>query len=374
LKILFIQPYFSLLDFNSPKATYPTYLTRKNHQGEIIGYIRDRKKKQLLLREKNIRFHFIDAFSLSIPNLVKEFPYFISLDKVVEEIQPDIIHINNLPFFTTYQSIRLAKKMGIPNIVHVHGVMGKSNKILNVAQIFYIYTFGRYIFRNATSVICLTNSDAKEIHRFGCPFEKIRIIPNGVDVEKFRPHEEVIDDLIFWGGRFVPQKGLEYMIRALDIVVKKKSSVKLMMTGDGPLFVKMYNLSRQLRLEKNTVFKGCVPYSEISRLIGNASIYVLPSLKEGMPYALLEAMACGKPVVGSDIPGINDVITHGENGILVPPRNPEALADAIMLLLEDKSLRRKLGQNARQLMVEKYSWNTISEKIEKVYKEALNYF
>jgi glycosyltransferase involved in cell wall biosynthesis len=93
-------------------------------------------------------------------------------------------------------------------------------------------------------------------------------------------------------------------------------------------------------------------------------------LKEGMPLALLEAMSCGKAVVGSDISGINDIITHMENGLLVPPRDPEAIANAILTLLADKKLRTRLGQNARQRMVNRYSWNLISDKIEKVYAEA----
>jgi glycosyltransferase involved in cell wall biosynthesis len=216
----------------------------------------------------------------------------------------------------------------------------------------------------------LTESDAKEIQNCGCPSEKIRIIPNGVDVEKFKPCDEVINNVVFWGGRFIQTKGLEYLIKALYLVVKKEP-VKLIMAGDGPLFFKINNMVKHFGLERNVVFKSRVPHSEIPRLIGVASICALPSVKEGMPYVLLEAMSCGKSVIGSDISGINDVITHGKNGILVPPENPEALANAIILLLENKSLRTKLGQNARQLMVEKYSWDVITKKIEKAYYETI---
>jgi glycosyltransferase involved in cell wall biosynthesis len=349
----------------------PGNLDKKGHDVEVVSFFRDKKGTQLYLKETNIRFHFLDAFSISIPNLVKEFPYFISLVKVIEEIQPDIMHINNLPFLTTLQSTRLAKKMGIPSIVHVHGVMAKSNKLIDLAQSLYIRTLGQQIFNDATLVICLTRSDAYEIQRYMCPAEKIRIVPNGVDVETFKPYSSVMDNLLFWGGRFVFQKGLIYLIHAFANVVNSNPDIKLRMTGDGPLLSKIYAMVKSYGLENNVEFKGRVPRDELSKLIGESSIYLLPSLKEGMPYALLEAMACGKPVIGSDIPGINDVITHGKNGILVPPRNPEALANAILTILDDKGLRIKLGQNARQLMVEKYSWDTISEKIEKIYHEAI---
>jgi len=91
---------------------------------------------------------------------------------------------------------------------------------------------------------------------------------------------------------------------------------------------------------------------------------------EGMPYALLEAMACGRPVIASNIPGIKDVITNEENGILIPTRDPVALANAILRLMEDHSLRLRLGKNARQLMIENYDWRIIAEKMEKVYNEV----
>jgi glycosyltransferase involved in cell wall biosynthesis len=218
----------------------------------------------------------------------------------------------------------------------------------------------------------LTHSDAKEIQRFGCPPEKIRIIPNGVDTEKFKPCERTIENSIFWGGRFVQEKGLEYLVNALSLVVKEVPRVKLVMAGDGPLFSKIYEMVKHNGLEKNVSFKGRVAHDELPAFIGASSVCVLPSLREGMPYALLEAMSCGKAVVGSDIPGINDVITHGINGILVPPKDSKALADAIIWLLEDKEFRMKMGQNARQLMIEKYSWRNIAEKIDEIYYEAIN--
>jgi len=122
-------------------------------------------------------------------------------------------------------------------------------------------------------------------------------------------------------------------------------------------------------LDKSIYILGPLSREEIAEILSKASVFSFPSLKEGMPLSVLEAMASAVPVVGSNIPGINDVIIHGENGILVPPRNPEALANAIMLLLEDRSLRRKLGQNARKVITEKYNWSKVINDLEKVYEE-----
>lgn len=344
-------------------------MLRKGHDIYIVTFSRSKKG---VSHFQGAYWFFIEAISFSGKTFVQEFPFFIHFEDVIKQIKPDILHANNLPFLTSLQSVVIANKMQIPSVLHVHGVIGMRNKILDSAQYTFIRTVIRRAFHDATRVVCLTKSDALEVQKLGCPHEKIRIVPNGVDAEKFKPCEETVDNLIFWGGRFVPQKGLEHLIKALNLVAKEKPQVKLLLTGDGPLFSKIYCMAKNFGLEKNVIFKGRVARDELPALIGTASVCVLPSLKEGMPYALLEAMACGKAVVGSDISGINDVITHGVNGILVPPKNPKALADALIQLLEDKGLRRKLGWNARQLMVEKYSWQMIAEKIEKVYYEAIN--
>jgi len=267
--------------------------------------------------------------------------------------------------------MKLARKLGKKGIVHVHGVIGERGIVLNLAQRAYIRTIGHTIFQDATKVICLTIQDARKIYKCGCPAEKIRIVPNGVDIDKFRPMGGEVDGLILWGGRFVPQKGLEYLIKGMRILAKKNTAIKLAMTGEGPLLPKIRGMVKQYKLTENVVFMGLRPRREIPSIINKASIYVLPSLNEGMPYALLEAMACGKPVIGSDIPGISDVVTHGKNGLLVPAGNPEVLAAAVLTLLNDEDFRRRLGQKARQLMVEKYNWDIIIKKIEKVYYEAM---
>ena len=372
MKVLFVYPYCALppdliLDI------LPSYLAKRGYEIDILSHVRssDEKKLYARLKQKRIRPHFAEAVSFSIPGLVADFPFFLSLETMIKKLQPDVIHVNNLPFLTTFQSMRVARKLGKRGVVHVHGVIGERGSILNFAQRTYIHTIGHTVFKDTTKVICLTLHDAIKIRRYGCPAEKIRIIPNGVDVDKFRPEGDEVESLILWVGRFVQEKGLEYLIKGLHIVAKKQPAVKLAMTGDGPLLPKIQRIVKRYKLTENVIFLGLRSREEIPSIINKASIYALPSLNEGMPYALLEAMACGKPVVGSDIPGISDVITHGQNGLLIPPRNSEALANAILKLLDDGNLRRRLGRNARRLMVEKYSWNIITNKIEKVYYEAI---
>jgi glycosyltransferase involved in cell wall biosynthesis len=371
VSVLFIQPYISF--FGVISDTLPGQLARRGHDVVVMTYAREEGKTNLFSLEEEVHLEVVDALSISIPGLVTEFPYFLYLENRIKQIQPEFVHINNIAFLTTLQSVKIATKLHMKSIVHIHGVMGDRGRLSNLFQRLYIGAFGPYIFNKANELICLTIHDAETIERWGCPPEKIHVIPNGVDVDKFRPSGEEQPNLLLWCGRFIEQKGLKYLMEAFEIIVREKqhSQAKLALIGDGPLFPKIYELARKYRITDNIFFKGRLPRRRIPAIMNKASVYVLPSLREGMPYVLLEAMACGKAVVGSDIPGINDVITHMKNGILVPPRDSQSLAQAVLTLLDDEKLRRKIGQKARELMVEKYSWDKITSRIEKVYHETM---
>jgi glycosyltransferase involved in cell wall biosynthesis len=371
MNILFIQPYIAF--FGVISDTLPGQLAKRDHNVVVMTYVREKRKTNIFLREEKVCLELVDALSISIPNLVTEFPYFLYLKNRISRVRPEIIHVNNMAFLTTLQSVKIATKLHLKSIVHVHGVIGGRGHLSSLAQRLYIGSFGPYIFNEANRIICLTVHDAETIERWGCPPEKICIIPNGVDTNKFRPLGEEQPNLLLWCGRFIEQKGLKYLMEAFEIIAKEKqnSQAKLALTGNGPLFPKIYEMARKRKIIDNIIFMDHLPHTEIPTIMNKASIYVLPSLQEGMPYVLLEAMACGKAVVGSDIPGINDVITHMKNGILVPPRDSQSLAQAVTTLLDDESLRRKIGKRARKLMVEKYSWDKITAKIGKLYRETM---
>jgi len=316
--------------------------------------------------------HRLSGLNFCINGMVQEYPYLPRLPAKIATLRPDIVHAESHLFLTTVQAVRKARKLGLPSVVTVHGVFADRGVALNFAQCVYLRTFGLEVFRSAGRVICLTRGDVEEVVRFGCPLDKIRLIPNAVDTERFKPCKERDDNLVVWVGRFVPEKGLEYLIEAAKTVTEEVKDVQFLLVGYGPLKAKIMKLAYDRGLFSRSIrFKGPLSRDEVAKVLGKAAIFVFPSLKEGLPLSVLEAMACGKPVIGSDTSGISDVVTHGQNGLLISPRNPKALANAVLTLLNDKNLTRRLGKNARQLVAEKYSWNVITDKIEKVYYEMI---
>lgn len=336
----------------------------------IISWNNENKFQRISL-QKNLTLYFLRGWKIPFPpNVVN--PCVFGLNSLLHKLDSDVVHAHQLFKLTALSSALACKKTKVPLVVTIHGVIATSGYLIESLQRNYYRSVGRLISKVTSRIICLTESDAEQMMRLGCSPDKLRIVPNGIDCEMFKPDDECLDNVIVYSGRFVQQKGLNHLIEAMKIVVKDLPDTKLVMTGNGPLFPMMHDLVNKSGLSNNVLFKGMVPLDELVRTINSSSVFVLPSLMEGMPRSLLEAMACGKPVVGSDIPGINDVVTSGENGVLVSPQDPIALAESLSLLLTDKNLRRKLGQNARQLMLEKFSLDIIYTRTKEIYYEAIN--
>jgi len=372
MRILMVFPYVTYPDILF--ETYIKTISKKNHEIIIITKKNDNIIKYQIKNKykfNSIKLILIKCINFSFPYILYNFPIHLNVKSIINYIKPDIIHVNNLPFFSTVQYIHAAKKLNIPSIVHVHGVIGQKNILINYAQKIFLVVFSKIIFKETNLFICLTPKDAYEICKYGCDPNKIRVIPNGVDVKKFKPNNKIHTEYIYWGGRFVPEKGLKYLIEAIKLVKRTKSDIRLLMAGDGPLLPKIHKMINKYHLMDDVKFLGKMPLEKIPLLINSSSMCVLPSLKEGMPFALLEAMACGKPVIGSNISGIRDIINNGENGLLITPGDSKELASAILKLLEDKDLGQVLGRNARQLMIEKYSLNNIVNQIEQIYNELI---
>jgi len=234
--------------------------------------------------------------------------------------------------------------------------------------------------RRLDKIIFISSDIKRELIENQFPVERLVHISNSVDVDQFKPPEGPEDrnlKTICFVGRLEEQKGLEYLIKAMDIIKSKGNGVKLFIVGGGKLKTNLEELCKKLTLENLVVFVGIshdvLPYYQ------DASIFVLPSVSEGMPLSLLEAMSCGLPVIATLVGGNAEVlgsgaghkiVSHyhiGEYGILVNPRDVNGLAEALLRLLHDEGLSRQLGKRARDLIEEKFSQETIINEYINLY-------
>ena len=153
--------------------------------------------------------------------------------------------------------------------------------------------------------------------------------------------------------------------------IREKLKVHLIIAGDGPERHRLVKQAKTLKVDKHVTFLGLVPNETIASLLASCDIAVMPSLIEAPGLFLLEAMAVAKPVVATSVGGVLEVVRNGENGLIVPPRDPEALAERVEMLLRDKDLRKKIGEKARITIEKNFSLTHAAERFLEVYRSLL---
>ncbi len=204
------------------------------------------------------------------------------------------------------------------------------------------------------------------------------IIPNGVDLEHFSPDVSPIDEFcdgklnILFVGRLEKRKGLNYLLEAYKQVKQEIPNSRLIVVGPGTRLRSKYEKRVRRSNLQDVVFVGYTSYDELPRYYKTADIYCSPATgRESFGIVLLEAMAVGKPVVASNIEGYANVITHGVDGLLVPPKDTGMLARALISLMADKSLRQQMGARGIEKAKE-YSWEHIAHRVLSYYARLLN--
>ena len=313
---------------------------------------------------------------LQLPSLcVCEFIYSLVM---IKKIKPDIIHAHwSLP--QGLIGVIVKKILNIPCVTSIHGtdVYGLRSSIFKA--------FNRMIMRNSDA--CTANSQATaRIARQICGNGNIGVVPMGVDIDDFsKAHDvdslkkrfKVEGPVILFVGRLIDLKGIAYLIKAVPAVIQRFPAAKAFIIGSGPMKDELLTLVENLRLQKSIIFIDEMAQEDLVPFYSMADIFVLPSIvndsgeTEGLGVVLLEAMACGLPVIGSDVGGISDIIRNGETGLLVNQKDSQDLSNQIIKLLTDEGLRKKVVRNARNLIKTQFSWAVVAEHFIQIYRHAL---
>ncbi len=208
------------------------------------------------------------------------------------------------------------------------------------------------------------------------PLDKMITIYNGikiydnVNIDTGKKKEEfgiiANDKVITTVGRLAPQKGIEYLLYAVPILLESLPKTKFLIVGEGAERNKLENLARKLNISKNVIFTGL--RNDIKEILAVTDVFVLPSLFEGFPNVIMEAMLAGKPVVATEIPGIDELAVNGKTGFLVPPKDVNSLASAIIALLKNPKEGKKMGIKGRQRIEKYFSINETVRETEELYK------
>lgn len=290
----------------------------------------------------------------------------------------DIIHTHLPTPWSSDWSGLLTRMRRKPLILTYHNDIVAEGRTNHIAHL-YNHTGLKFLLKRAEKII-ITQENYLRTSPYLKGYEnKISVLPLGVSSEKFKPMElEKINNSIFFLSvldGFHKYKGLDHLLRALILVKEKIPDVKLIVGGDGNLRSYYQRLSDDLGLEENVEFLGHVPDDMLAKYYNGCEIFVLPSVssaQEGFGMVLLEAMACGKPVVSTRIVGVATDIMEIEGGIIIDPGNEVMLSDSILRLLRNRELAAQMGKNGRALVLEKYGWEGVARKVEGLYLEEIN--
>jgi glycosyltransferase involved in cell wall biosynthesis len=222
-------------------------------------------------------------------------------------------------------------------------------------------------------IITITNQ-TKNMYTKTFDEGRISIIPFGVDTEVFKPARSINrreECEILYAGSLYSLKGVPDLIQAIANVRKHGLKADLRIVGEGQQKEKLAALARALGIEEHVKFEGFVPYSNMPHYFQRSDIFCFPTLGEPFGKAIIEAMACGKPVITTNVGGSSEIIQDKVDGILVPPSNPEAIAQQITRLIDDRNETHMLGERARETAVNRFSWSTVAEKYHQLYSELL---
>lgn len=288
----------------------------------------------------------------------------------------DLLHIHS--------PLVLPPRTSLPILVTVHSPLkfniqatrlSAPGDILIRLQAPFSFQVESTLYRKARKLLAVSSHVVEELVNYGIDPSEVSIIGNGVDTSFFAPDETVSQQpqpYFLTVGRIAAGKGLEDLIEAGRLVVQRYPDIRFMIAGDGPLYTSLQRAIHNYRLDNNIILTGQIADRLLLRqYYQEALAYVHPSHYEGLPTALLEAMACGQIVIATAIKGHLDIVEHGKNGLLVPPRQPHALAEALVGVIEKSVPTKHLGQQARQTICERYAWPRIGERYLAEYRALL---
>ncbi|RLE94663.1 MAG: glycosyltransferase family 1 protein [Thermoprotei archaeon] len=334
-----------------------------------------------------VKVYRVNPFTLRSSNFITwvlNFNYLMltkAIDLSKKEGKPDIIHVHD--WLTAYTGITLKHVLKVPLIATIHSTeIGRRGGIWTEDQKI-IHDWEWRVTYEAWKVIVCSDYMMREVSRvFMLLPEKIIKIPNAIELEDIEtsspgsgfkekyalPHEKII----MFVGRLVYEKGLDLLIEAFNILVNKskRDDIKLVIAGDGPMREYLISMVYKYGLENKVYFTGRIDDNELFSLMKVSYVGVFPSRYEPFGIAVLEAMACGLPVIVPNYGGPNEVVEHGVEGFKVF-LNPCEIAERIAQLLDNVDLRNSMSVNARKKIRNLYTWDKIARFTLGIYRSVL---
>jgi len=319
------------------------------------------------------------GFRLGIPYAI---PQMSSLKTFLETLKAnDLIHVHGHPYLSSFLAAKIAKRYSKPLVLTQHNTFIEYNNLWDTVEKLNDLAIGKQVLKEADKIIVVSNATKNYVLSLGADPKKIRVLHNGVDLNRFKPLSGVKSEMrrklgiaqdasvVLTVRRLVYKNGIDTLVESAEIAVKKNPKLVFVVVGKGPDFEEVKEKIAQVGMQGNFRLTGFVSDEELPLYYNAADLFALPSKSgEGLPLVALEAMACGLPVIATNVGGTSEVMSD-DYGKLVPPNSPGALAEAILEFSREDLV--VLKKDLRAMMEQRYSWDKNVEKLDEIYEELI---
>ena len=351
-----------------------TVVTYKD--GDVPAYEND--KGVQVYRVENYMIHpnnFIDWIMQLNFNLIAK-----ASEIIQKEGKFDVIHAHDWLVANAAKALKNA--FDIPIVSTIHATEAGRNSGIHDDTQRYINDTEWLLTYESTEVIVNSNYMKNHVQGlFGLPFDKINVIPNGINLTNFNGIERDYDfrrqyamdneKIILYVGRLVYEKGVQHLISAMPKILENYHDAKLIIAGKGGMLDELKGQAEAMGLSNKVYFTGYLNSKQVQKMYKCADVAVFPSTYEPFGIVALEAMLAGVPTVVSDIGGLNEIVDHGVNGMKSYAGNCNSIADSVISLLYDKQLAANVSKKAKQKVKEEFNWNKIAQDTHYIYEQAI---
>lgn len=299
---------------------------------------------------------------------------------IVKEGKFDVIHAHD--WLVAYAAKSLKEAHNIPIVSTIHATENGRNSGIHDETQRYINDTEWMLTYESTEVIVNSNYMKGDLQRiFGLPFEKINVVPNGINLTNFSGIERDYDfrrqfamdneKIILYVGRLVYEKGIQNLIGAMPKILNNYNDAKLVICGKGGMMEELKQEAKNLGIENKVYFAGYCDSKKVQKMYKCADIAVFPSTYEPFGIVALEAMLAGVPTVVSDVGGLDEIVTHGVDGMKSYAGNANSIADSVTALLYDHQLATNVSKKAKQKVKDQFNWEKIAQDTHFTYEKAI---
>ena len=360
-------------------------LIKDGHEVTVVTY-RDNADVPEYENDKGVNVYRVDNYMIHPNNFIDWIMQlnFNMLSKATEIINKeggfDVIHAHD--WLVTYAAKSLKNAYDIPIVATIHATEAGRNSGIHDETQRYINDTEWLLTYEATEVIVNSNYMKNEIQRlFGLPFDKINVIPNGINLSNFTGIERDYDfrrqyamdneKIILYVGRLVYEKGVQHLIAAMPKILSNYNDAKLIIAGRGGMMEELRAEASNLGLNDKIYFTGYLNSKQVQKMYKCADVAVFPSTYEPFGIVALEAMLAGVPTVVSDVGGLDEIVTHGVDGMKSYAGNANSIADSVTALLYDHQLATNVSKKAKQKVKDQFNWEKIAQDTHFTYEKAI---